>query len=78
MPYDFTPPQQVEITLRNTMRFPDGISLDEVRAVRTGADVFIEFGTSRVKIQDGNARSVIDKFEFYDRELPAGLSELPN
>ena len=62
----------------NTMRFPDGISLSEVRAVRTVSDVIIEFGTSRVKIQDGNARNVIDKFEFYDRELPAGLNDLPN
>lgn len=61
----------------NSMRFPAGISITEVRAVRTGSDVIIEFGSSRVKIKDENTRNVIDKFEFYDRETPASLNDLP-
>jgi Ca2+-binding RTX toxin-like protein len=62
----------------NTMRFPDGISLNEVRAIRSGNDVLIEFGASKVRIQDGNIRAVIDKFDFYDRSVPAGLNDLPS
>jgi Ca2+-binding RTX toxin-like protein len=62
----------------NLMRLPNGISLNEVRVLRVGADVIIEFRDSKVKIQDGNNRSVIDRFEFWDRELPAGLNELPS
>lgn len=48
---------------------------DAVR--RTGSDVIIEFGSSRIRIKDENVRNVIDKFEFYDRETPASLNDLP-
>lgn len=62
----------------NSMRFPEGTSINEVRAIRTGSDVIIEWGNSRIRIQDGNTRPVIDKFEFYDRDTPASLIDLPS